>query len=424
MLTKLVKNKELRLVVTTQVIQLAGTLGFTKVLAVYLGKEAYGFYALIMSIVTLISMVPYTAFDEGAARYLSVYEDKGIIPQRLVNIPVLYGLIYFIYIVTGAIIYPFVIDEWQILLLPVLALTLLEVLKNTFLKFENNRRNRGFVTYSKIFEFSVKIAATFLLAQWFDLSVLKILLLLILIDLSIGVAEYVIRRTDYRISSISSTNLKSTAKDLFNFSWPLIIWSVFAWFQNMSNRWIIDLLMDKEAVAEFSILSSISLLPSTAITGVLGAFLLPIIYEKTNNDPKFAWATIKKITPFQFALYTALIFGSVLFSSQIVSLLSSSKYQDAAWMLPYMMLGTSLFAIVQVSTYEIFALKATKKLILSTIIPGASSVVCGYFLIKYFQLQGAMYNFIITYFLYAILTFFIVVRFHAKNQNLNLKSKA
>lgn len=412
MLAKIIKNRELRLVAITQVVQLLGALGFTKVIAVILEKEAYGYYALIMSMVTLISMLPFTALDEGAARYLSLYENKGIITQRLINIPVLYGIIYSIYIIIGTISYTFLNTDWQILVFPILTLTFLEILKNTFLKFENNRRNRSFVTYSKLFEYSFKIGATFLLFQLFNLSVIKILIILIIIDLSIGVAEYFIRRVDYRISSITYLNLKSTAKDLFNFSWPLIIWSVFAWFQNMSNRWIIDILMDKESVAEFSILSSVSLLPSTAITGVLGAFLLPIIYEKTNSDPNFAWITIKKTIPIQVLIYTLLVLATTFFSIEIIVLLSSNKYTNAAWMLPYMMFGTSLYAIAQVSTYEIFALKATKKLIIATILPGISSVVCGYFLIKYYQLHGAMYNFIFTYSFYSILTIITVVKQH------------
>jgi len=414
MISKFIKNKELRLVATSQAVQLLGALGFTKVLTVYLDKEAYGFYALIMSSVTLVSMLPFTALNEGAARYLSVYEEKGILAQRLINIPILYGIIYLIYIAIGAISYPFMYGDWQKLLLTVLVLTFSEILKNTVFKFENNRRNRSFVAYSKTFEYAVKIGVTFLITQWLDLSITKVLLLLILIDISIVVVEYLTRREDYRFASVSASNLRSTAKDLLNFSWPIIIWSVFGWFQNMGNRWIIDFLMNSESVAEFSLMSSISLLPSTAITGIFGAFLLPIIYQKSNNDKHYAWKIIKIVIPLQIALFFILIVGFYWFGADIVILLSSNKYTNAAWMLPYMMFGSCLFALAQVSTYEIFALKATKNLLISTVIPGISSLLIGYFLVKYFGLKGAMMNFILTYSLYFGLTLIVVLKYHRK----------
>jgi len=182
----------------------------------------------------------------------------------------------------------------------------------------------------------------------------------------------------------------------------------------MANRWLIDFFLTKENVAEYSLVSSIALLPSTAITGILGVFLLPIIYQKSNTDVYYPWQIIKKTVVFQIGFYLFLIATFTFLGPLIIEILSSKKYIDSSWMLPFLVIGSGCFAIGQVLTYEIFALKETKRLLMSTIIPGIWSFLGGYFLIKYFGVKGAVINFVLTYIIYLILTLVTVLYFHFK----------
>jgi O-antigen/teichoic acid export membrane protein len=66
------------------------------------------------------------------------------------------------------------------------------------------------------------------------------------------------------------------------------------------------------------------------------------------------------------------------------------------------------------STYELFAHKQTKRLIISSIAPGIISLISGYYFIQYYGLDGALINYIITYGSYSLFTFYVVFNYWRK----------
>ena len=414
MIKKILKNREFLWVIFSQIVQLLGAVLFTKIVTLYLTKENFGYYSLAMSLVAIVTMLPFAAFNEGIGRFLSIYKDEGRLAVMLSNIIVVYSLFLIPYIILSYFAYFHISEKWKDLLLVLNLFIVFEIFKRTLRKIENNDRDRKFVAKTTILESITKIFLAFFLVINSVFNIKTLLIILIISNFIVLIWNYLKRKNYFKFIFINRENRSELFKRLTSFSWPLLVWSIFGWLLTMANRWLLDYFLDKEAVAEFSLTSSIALLPSTAIAGILGAYLLPIIYQKTNTDIYYAWKIIKKTVFYQIIFYSILVFVFSIFGSLIIKILSSENYLNASWMLPYLITGSGFFAIGQVLTYEIFAVKETKRLLKSTIFPGIWSIFAGYFLIKNFGIEGAIINFISTYLIYLGLTTFTALKFHTQ----------
>ena len=87
----------------------------------------------------------------------------------------------------------------------------------------------------------------------------------------------------------------SVFSDILKYSLPLIIWGVFIWAQNMMGRWYLDIFLAKSDVANFSVMTSLALIPGATIVALIGQFFAPIAYSKENDNPGYISLMNKKI---------------------------------------------------------------------------------------------------------------------------------
>jgi len=184
----------------------------------------------------------------------------------------------------------------------------------------------------------------------------------------------------------------------------------------MSNRWYLDYFLDKEQVALFAMLSSISMIAPTALLGIIGGYFMPIIYQKENQHRGYTRDFLYKLLPIVLMIFSFSFVITYIFKNEIILIIADEKYLSISWMLPWMYLVFCLYTLSMMATYELFAHKQTKKLILSSIIPGVISLFFGYFFIKQYGVEGALYNYIITYLSYTLLTFYVVVKYIRSNK--------
>lgn len=419
MIKKILKNKELRLVAFSQMIQLFGGVVLVKLLAVLLTKSDYGYYSLALSIFTLVSIMPFTAFDQGVARYISVYKEKHTLKKYYINIFVIYISILLVYLI---LFYSTrnlfnLSNEWFNIsgILSIFIIT--EIFKTTIFSIETASRDRKLVTFQKLFEYCGKIALIYIVYKYFQLDIKSLFFVYSIININIIVYSLIKNKDNIEFSSINKKNITALSRDILLFSYPLLTWALFGWFQNMSNRWLLNAFLNESIVAEFSMLSSMALLPPNAILGIVNGFIIPIIYERENTERGYARKTLNVLLPVVGLIYGCMIIFTFIFNKQIILILADAKYIKNAWMLPYMLISGCIFTLSMMSTYEIFAHKKTKKLILPNIIPGISSMLFGYFAIKYYGLMGALVNFMLTYIIYGILTTVTVVKYKRSYSN-------
>ena len=412
-------NKELHWTILFQFSTLVGGVLLMKLLAVTLSAAEYGFYAIITSIVAFVLTLPFTALLQGVSRYVSIYQKKGQYELFLNTVLVLILCIVTIYVFISLIfykLYPLGLD-WGDLFFIVIVLTVSEVFKVLFKTINNANRQRKNIAISVFVEFFLKLILIFYVYVFFTANITYVLYALILGNLFAVIVLY-IQNVEY--ISILDYSIKKSRVIIYRiwlFSYPLLIWAVFGWLRDMSNRWYLDYFLGKEEVALFSMMGSLALVAPVALQGVIGSYFVPIIYQKENSRKGAANKLLNVLLPVLTLVFSLGFVVICFFKDFIVSLLTDDKYLSVAWMLPWMFLAYSLYVISMISTYELFSQNQTKKLIVSSVLPGVIAFVGGYLFINNYGINGALYNYMLTYISYALLTFYVLIKFRKNNDN-------
>jgi len=322
-----------------------------------------------------------------------------------------------IYLVFSFVLKSFVSDDWNDIYFYIVLLILSEIFKILFFTINNADRKRKSVAIASILEFSTK---SILIYMSYTYQIIDISYTLLALFCGNIVASFVLIYTSngsFSFSYLNKKNFEIYFSRIWIFSYPLLIWAVFGWLRDMSNRWYLDYFLDKEQVALFAMMGSIALIAPVALQGLMGSFFIPILYQKENTQKGYTRTFLKKMLPIVLGIFLVSFIITYYLKDFIVLLIADEKYLEISWMLPWMFLVYSFYVLSMMSTYELFAHKQTKKLIVSSVVPGIISLVCGYFLIKEYGINGALVNYAITYGSYSMFTFLVVWNYWRENDN-------
>lgn len=417
MIKKVLSNKELLWTALYQASVLFGGLLLIKLLAVSLSKNDYGYYALITSISAFVLMMPFTAFMQGISRYLSIYIKKNKIDEFYTSIIFIFVSIVIFYLIISFILKYFISEDWNEIYFFIVLFIFSEVFKTLFYTINNANRKRKSVAISSILEFSMKSIIIYISHIYQIIDISYTLLSLFFGNILATMILIYSNNSSFSFTYINKKNLEIYFSRIWIFSYPLLIWAIFGWLRDMSNRWYLDYFLDKEQVALFAMIGSIALIAPVALQGLIGSFFIPILYQKENSQKGYTRKFLKIMLPSVLVIFLISFFITYFFKDFIVLLIVDEKYLEISWMLPWMFLVYSFYVLSMMSTYELFAHKQTKKLILSSVVPGIISLVCGYFLIKEYGINGALVNYAITYGSYSLFTFIVVWNYWRKNDN-------
>ena len=410
MILNKLKNKEFIYTFLFQFTSLVGGIVLIKLLAVYLPKEDYGYYSLINSIIAFVLMMPFTALLQGVNRYVSIYNQRNEFKEFLSSVLILFVTILLIYLIIFLIVYVLyshIFFNWKDLIFYIIILSISDVFKAFFYSINNAKRDRKNIFYAVCAEFSIKIIGVVILLHYLNI---KYVLLVFIIAQFLSIVIMYAKNKQY-IEFRFTKKSKIYILRVFYFAMPLIVWAIFGWFRDMSNRWYLDYFLTKNEVALFAMINSIAIITPTALQGLIGGFFIPILYEKENQEKGYTKKFLLKLLPVLLVLFLVSFVIVYFFKEQIILIIADKKYLEISWMLPWMFLIYSFYVIAMISTYEIFAHKQTKKLLIPTIIPGIVSIIGGYFLIKFYGINGALYNFTITYLIYSFMVFYVVIKY-------------
>lgn len=406
-----VKNKEAVITITAQLIQLIGGLVLIKLLSTELTKTDYAVYALLMSLVAFISTMPFTALAQGYIRYVSIYSNKNQLQSFYVFTLITTIVILLFYLLVGFLTNVMFLEGtfWGEYFYLIAVLVFTEIFKITYRTFENAARNRVGFANSIIAEFFIKISVLLIAFNYWSAGIEAIIAAFIFANL---VSILLVTRFKF-LTHLQTTRRfnKVVLKRILIFSAPLIIWGLFGWSRDMSGRWILDIYTTKEQVAAFALMASIAMIGPGAVQSLIGAYLVPILYEKENHQTGYTRKVLIKLIPI---LLVGLVIATgllVFIKNWVVMIIADEKYLEEAWMLPIMFFAYGLFVISMMSTYEIFAHKQTKLMLWPNVISGLVALVLGLLLTQYFGLHGMVIAFVVAYISYAIITFQISWKF-------------
>jgi len=410
---KIRTNRELLLVTLSQVVGLLSSILFIKLVSHYAAVEEYGLYSLVLSIAAFIALFPFTSFDQAISRYISIYHEDNNYHANYTSILFLYFLLITALLILFAIFYPFlkpfipddILNVFDVLII----FSVLTIFRTTILQIENFNRNRMSVLYSRIFEGVTRILLLIFLVLYSSVSAYKILWIASIIFIVNIVWILFYRRALLTPQGLKLNLLKTNFKNYYRFSAPLLIWAVFSWLQLYAASWFLQYYRSVEEVGYFTLLNTIALIVPAQVVGIIGTFIVPIMYQTESTRNRYTREKTKEIAIY-LALFFILIFVFMLFfHSFIVEILSSSKYVAYSWLLPYLFLAAAFSNIAIIWTYEFFVHKKTKQLLLAQILPAFISILSCYFLIPVYGIIGATVALLLTsvsYFILVVSTYY------------------
>jgi O-antigen/teichoic acid export membrane protein len=403
--------KEKIYVMLNQAVLMLGSLFVLKLLTNYLSVDQFGIYSLILSVMALVAILPFNSVSQANIRYFSIYQNKRKLPEFIhlarkwfVLFSFFYGLLFLI----SALLLNY---DWK-LLTTIYFLIIAEVAKTSLRGIVNSARKRKNVAISGLIEFTLKLVLIYLAYKYIGLNIYWTIAIFIVANMF---SIYPVWVSFIRTTKKPKDKFKNILeKRMFWFSLPLIIWGVFGWARDMSNRWYLEWFVDTESVAIFTVLASIALILPTAIQSLVNAYYIPIIYQKENKQPGYTAKFMNRFAIYFVVFSSFLAFFLSIFSSEVVVLFSSAVYVDYAPALTWMVFAYSLYILSSIMAIEVFAAKKTFYLLLPNIVPGIISMLLGYYMIKKYGLDGAFYSYLITYSAYAVLMFATIYVFRRK----------
>lgn len=401
---------EKAIVLLGRVIEAAGSLVFLKMLSSMAGKADVGQYMLASSFLTVLLTMSFSALDQGLLRNIADYKATGTLGQHYgAMLPAYLGLSILLFSLSATMLVSLNIGTpLHSLLLPLSLWVSADALKNLNATIASGLRLRWLIIASSLADYASRIFLIWAIYRWATVTTTNILFALAASGAAASIAILWGQRR--LVSRFSRSDVYKTLSDSLRFSWPMIIWGLFGWLQNMSNRWLLNHFTDLGAVAEYGVLVAIASFPVSALLGLVGTYVIPILYERESNSPGAARQVVTRVALNMIPPCALLVLSSMLWHTELVTLLSDAGYAQRSQILPMFVASACLNAICSVLTYAVYAQRRVISLLAANTIPGLFSLAFGYVAVSRHGFEGAALSLILSHLLAGCLFVLAFVR--------------
>jgi len=364
-----IPKTEVALLLASQGSQYLSSFAIIKILASNYSVENFGLYNLVLTACFVLSMFPFTAFDQILNREITMNEGAK---KGLGTYFTGYGLL---------LIITHVIFLTCLFLLPkrlsdvigvIILFSITNIIKTTSLGTLNFTGNRKGFNLLKIIDNAARVIIVAAYYRYNDVSTLFFYLSLenIILVVFWGII--------YR-NFIGSFNLKKTIptlKLLLVASAPLLIWAPFEMIQNNLYIYFLEYNGFKNDVGYFSFFNNLSLVVPAGIAGLLNTYMLPRLYEKTKIQ-SFE-AVNRFLLKFVMTYLVLVILSYVLIRFNLVVVLkfiSKPEYLSQAKLFDWFFAANLLFNTSLIVTNIFFAYNQQKYLIVVKTFPGLIALI-------------------------------------------------
>lgn len=390
-------TSEKAVVLLGRAIDAIGSLIFLKMLSSLADKSDVGTYLLASSYLALVLTISFSAFDQGLLRNVTEYRKHSSLPARYSAMLVSYLCLSVV--LAGLSAAAMSAFDLATTLHPVLAPLYLwltfDAIKNLNMTVASGLRSRSLIAGASAVDYGCRLGLLWAVYAWGTVSTATIVYLLAAAGLAASTVYLIEQRG--LLSRFSLEDLVGTLQDSIKFSWPMIIWGLFGWLQNMSNRWMLSQFADLSVVAEYGVLVAIGTFPVTALLGLVVTYVVPILYERESAIPGSARGIVHRVAMALTPLCALMVLAAVAWHRELTVLLSGPNYTEHSHVVPLIMAAACTSAICSVLTYAAFAQRRVSSLLLANTLPGALSLVFGYFAVSHYQFDGAVLTLILSH---------------------------
>jgi len=199
-------------------------------------------------------------------------------------------------------------------------------------------------------------------------------------------------------------------KSLMSYGGPLTITFLMTFLLSFSNRFIISKMLDNASVGVFSVSYDMANYMIFTICGAMHLAGLPLILNEYKIN---GIRGCKKQLTFSFNLVfmisTAVVFGIIFVSREIVELFIGDAYKNVSFiLLPILSIGFWFNSLKSYYfDYAFQIAKDTKNQVISPVVAVITLIVFSPFLIKIFGVEGAAYANVISFLVYMLMCVFL-----------------
>ena len=219
----------------------------------------------------------------------------------------------------------------------------------------------------------------------------------------------------------SSKALKDNiwSKKISSFAKPYQIWGIPGFLQSLSDLYFLRLFSGSSSAASLAILFKVIYTPITMAMAIPGTYLEPILYQKaeskTTRDKKI-------MSIFKFSHIIVLFIGLIIviplclvFKSNIIILMSSTKYLYVQSYLPYMALAGIIFAASQFRIGYLIAVFGSSFCLPIRISYSIAAIIMNLLFSYYLGIKGSIFAILLSS---AFLLLFSSLRQHPKKSSI------
>ena len=332
-----------------QLLSLVGTLVGVRILTEYLSPSVYGTLGLSLTVAALFNEVIIGGLIGAFTRFYSISAKADDIHGYLHGVRLLLMVAAAIAVSLLLVVTPLLLSGYDGLTFTVgLVITLFAVLFGTGAALNavlNGARKRSVVALNSVIDAWLKIGLAVLAIHLFGASASSVLAAYA-VSLSLVLVHQIYRVRQLRSSS-HTLGQRKWAREMLLFAWPASVWGVFTWGQQVADRWSLQTFYSTAEVGLYSVVLQLGYFPMTLLMGMLGTFLTPIFFQKTDDQLKqFSqeqnnWWYIVTVSGVGVSVFAAL--AAYLLQDLVFQLFVSVQFQSVSNYLPIMVLAGGLF---------------------------------------------------------------------------------
>lgn len=214
----------------------------------------------------------------------------------------------------------------------------------------------------------------------------------------------------WRMGQISPRLNRDHMRDALAFGVPLLPHSLGTFFINWFSLFVLAAMVDDVRVGYYTFAFQISMLLGVTCDAFNRAYvpwLFGLLKTGDNNDK----TKIVKVTYAYFMFLAVVVLSGFLFAEQLVALFFDAKYQPAAHLIKWLVLGQAFTGCYLMVTNYLFFHRKTGLLSVATLFSSATSVVLLITLVPLFGMEGAALSFISARLVSFLLTWILAIRF-------------
>ncbi|QQB74498.1 oligosaccharide flippase family protein [Fusobacterium canifelinum] len=356
-----------------------------------LSPEQYGVSSLIDVIVQILVIATSLSMEQGFVRFFFEEEEENrgkLLYTSLVPFFILGALAFLLIFIFRKDISIFIVGKNENLIWICLILAILFRTINTFSFLVVRMKQRGSIfsiltVAVKLFEFIFIL----ILFQYFGNDYKTLIFATIFANLMVAIVSIFFERKVWNLKNLSSLkDCKITKKELFNFSYPLIL--------TMALNWLFASL-DKITIRTFSNLNEVGIYSGafkivallSAIQSGFSTFWTPTALEHYTKNPEDT-SFYKKANDY-LSLIFFLLGVNILLFRDVIGILLGKKFYNSIFVMPTLVFMPIMYLLSETTMIGIGFKKKTKYFLYVSVIASISNLIGNLFLVPYLGAKGA-----------------------------------